>query len=514
MFFSLILCGSFLIFAWLLGSFLWQPKRLRSKLEKQGIKGPFPSLLYGNITEINKINSRFQENLVTRSADSGDKLHSWPSNALPHLVQWRNEYGPIFVYAMGNIQMLCVTNPDMVREISLCTSLDLGKPTYLSKDRGPLLGRGILTSNGPYWANQRKILAPEFYLDKVKGMVHMMVQSTSMMLESWEIKTEDLEGKLEITVDEDLRKLSADIISRACFGSSYEKGEKIFSTLHALQRVMSKGVVGVPGLRYLPNKHNKEIWKLESEIDAMILEAVKENNQLNDSKKNLLQLLLCEAEKSRDDNDVPKDVSMDKFIVDNCKNIYFAGHETTAISASWCLMILASYPEWQARARSEVLEICGKKSPDADMLKNMKTLTMVIQETLRLYPPVAFVVREALQDIKFKEIQVPKGVIVQIPIPILHQNQDLWGSDALKFKPDRFAKGIAGACKIPQAYMPFGIGARTCLGQNFAMMELKVILSLVLAKFSFSLAATYRHSPVFRLVIKPEFGVSITVEKL
>lgn len=511
---SLVLCGCFLIFAWLLDPFLRRPKRLRSKLEKQGIGGPSPSLLYGNIAEIRKIHNRVHENLVKKSVDSGVKLHSWPSTALPHLLQWRDEYGPLFVYATGNIQILCVTKPDMVKEISLCTSLNLGKPTYLSKDRGPLLGRGILTSNGPYWAHQRKIIAPELYLDKVKGMVNMMAESTLMMIESWETKAGDSVGQLEIKVDEDLRKLSADIISRACFGSSYAKGEKIFSTLHALQRVMSKGVVGVPGLRYLPNKHNKEIWRLESEVDAMILDVVKEHNQLNDNKKDLLQLILSEAEKTRDANDVPKDVSINKFIIDNCKNIYFAGHETSAISASWCLMTLASYPEWQARARAEVLEICGRNIPDADMLRNMKTLTMVIQETLRLYPPVAFVVREAFEDIKFKEIYVPKGINVQIPIPILHQHQDLWGSDAPLFKPDRFAKGIAGACKIPQAYMPFGVGARTCLGQNFAMMELKVILSLVLAKFSFSLAATYRHSPVFRLVILPEFGVSITVEKL
>ncbi|XP_073158160.1 cytochrome P450 714C2-like [Henckelia pumila] len=514
MIFSLVLCVCFLI-AWLLDSFLGRPKRLRSKLEKQGIRGPSPSLLYGNLAEIKKINNRVLENLSKKPADSGEvKFHSWPSTALPHLLQWIDEYGPIFVYATGNIQILCVTDSDMVKEISLCTSLDLGKPSYLSKDRGPLLGRGILTSNGPYWAHQRKIIAPEFYLDKVKGMVNMMAESTLMMLESWETKAEDLVGKLEVKVDEDLRKLSADIISRACFGSSYAKGEKIFSALHALQRVMSKVVVGVPGSRHLPNKHNKEIWKLESEINSMILEVVKEHNQLNGSKKDLLQLILIEAEKTRDANDVPEDVSMDKFIVDNCKNIYFAGHETTAISAAWCFMTLASYPEWQARARAEVLEICGRNAPDADMLRNMKTLTMVIQETLRLYPPVAFVVREALQDIKFKGIHVPKGVNVQIPISILHQKQDLWGSDATLFKPDRFAKGIARACKIPQAYLPFGVGARTCLGQNFAMMELKVILSLVLAKFSFSLATTYRHSPVFRLVILPEFGVNITVEKL
>lgn len=92
---SLVLCGCFLISAWLLDSFLRRSKRLRSKLEKQGIRGPSPSLLYGNIAEIRKINNRVQENLVKRSADSGVKLHSWPSTALPHLLQWRDEYGMI-----------------------------------------------------------------------------------------------------------------------------------------------------------------------------------------------------------------------------------------------------------------------------------------------------------------------------------------------------------------------------------------------------------------------------------
>ena len=76
--------------------------------------------------------------------------------------------GPIFLYSSGNIQLLCITDPDMVKEISLCTSLSLGKPSYLSKDRGPLLGQGILSSDGSIWAHQRKIIAPELYIDKVK----------------------------------------------------------------------------------------------------------------------------------------------------------------------------------------------------------------------------------------------------------------------------------------------------------------------------------------------------------
>lgn len=210
-----------------------------------------------------------------------------------------------------------------------------------------------------------------------QGMVSLMAESTAAMLKTWETKTEDLGGKVEITVDEDFRGLSADIISRACFGRSYVEGEKIFSKLQLLQRVMSKGSIGVPGMRHLPTKDNRELWRLEREIDSMILDAVKSRSSDDDDsdRKDLLQLLLAAAENEGDDSkNIPADMTLDKFIVDNCKNIYLAGHETTALSASWCLMMLAVYPDWQARARGEVLQICGTNTPTSDMLRNMKVV--------------------------------------------------------------------------------------------------------------------------------------------
>ncbi|PIN06544.1 Cytochrome P450 CYP4/CYP19/CYP26 subfamily [Handroanthus impetiginosus] len=509
---SLVFGGFLVIFLLFFSDLFLKARRRRSRLEKQGIKGPLPSLFYGNIPEMKRIIGLENE----KSRDREDIVHGWFHTVFPHLEQWRNEYGPTFLYSAGNIQILCITDPEMAKEVSLCTSLNLGKPSYLSTDRGPLLGRGILSSNGQYWVHQRKIIAPQFYLDKVKGMVNLMAESTLAMLKTWENKIESWGGKVKITVDEDLRSLSADIISRACFGSSYTEGELIFTKLHALQRTMSKGNfnVGVPGLRYLPTKHNKEIWKLEAEINAKILQVVKCCSTGDNNKKNLVQLLLSAAESYGDDSNIPADITPKKFIVDNCKNIYFAGHETTAISASWCLMTLAAYPEWQTRARQEVLQICGTNIPTAEMLRNMKVLTTIILETLRLYPPVAYVVREALEDIHFKEIHIPKGINIQIPIPIMHHRRDLWGPDAHQFEPDRFANGISGACRIPQAYMPFGMGTRICAGQNFAMTELKLILSLILSKFSFSLSPEYRHSPVFGLVVQPQHGVNILLRKI
>ncbi|CAK7347778.1 unnamed protein product [Dovyalis caffra] len=551
---SLVLGGFLASFAYIYTIFFVKPQRLTSRLRKQGIKGPSPSLLLGNIPEIRRIQLQVQTELsAAKSSQKENHLaidHDWPSTIFPHFKQWINEYavtaryytkrliilshckaglplynlfdssiiltgaGPSFMYSTGRIQQLCTTDIDMVKEISLCTSSNLGKPSYLSKDRGPLLGQSIFSTNGPIWGHQRKIIAPEFYIDKVKSMVSLMVDCTTTMIRSWESRIGSDGGMADINIDLDMRSLSADIISRACFGSNYTKGEEIFSKLRTLQDVMSRGFIGIPGSsRYIPTKNNWEIWKLEKEINSMILRVVKQRAATN-YEKDLLQMILESAKSYGDQESLGSDISIDRFIVDNCKAIYFAGYETTAITASWCLMLLATHQEWQARARVEVLKICKENLPDADMLRNMKTVTMVIQETMRLYPPVAFVTRSALQDIKFKEITIPKGMNIQIPIPIVQQNPGTWGPDAHQFNPKRFAKGILEASSSPQAYMPFGVGARTCAGQHFAMAELKVILSLILSKFSFSLSPAYRHSPEFKLVVQPGNEVTLRIRRV
>lgn len=141
-------------------------------------------------------------------------------------------------------------------------------------------------------------------------------------------------------------------------------------------------------------------------------------------------------------------------------------------------------------------------------------LNMVIHESLRLYPPVAVVSREAFKEMKFGGITVPKGVNVWTMVLTLHTDPEVWGPDAYRFNPDRFAKGITGACKLPHLYMPFGVGPRMCLGQNLAIAELKILVALILSKFSLSLSPKYIHSPALRLVIEPERGVDLLIKTL
>lgn len=490
----------------LYNSLVAKPGRLRAALRKQGVNGPKPTLLLGNILEIKKARDAAAKN----TTDGAPESHKCGSFLLPFFDKWRSQFGEIFMFALGNTQILFVTQPDMVREITTCTSLDLGKPTYQAKERGSLLGQGILTSNGAVWAHQRKILAPELYMEKVKGMVGLVQESTITLVNSWKSIIEAEGGIADIKIDQHMRSFSGDVISRACFGSNYSKGEEIFKRLRALQESASKRVLatGIPGMRHLPTKSNREAWALEKEIKTLILEVVRERTEAG-YEKDLLQMVLEGAQNS----DLNRD-AIDRFIVDNCKNIYLAGYETTAVSATWCLMLLAANPDWQERIRAEVVEICKGQIPDADMIRKMKQLTMAINESLRLYPPVCIVSREALKDMKFGDINIPEGVNVWTLVTALHTDPEIWGPDSYKFNPDRFANGITGACKLPHLYMPFGVGPRVCLGQNLAVVELKILISLILANFSFSISPKYKHSPALHLVIEPGNGLDLLVKKL
>ncbi|KAI4328684.1 hypothetical protein L6164_021019 [Bauhinia variegata] len=506
------------------------PKRIRSVLEKQGITGPKPSFPYGNISEMQRIQIQSQSHSDESPSTSLSFSDPWLHSLFPYFNKWKQHYGPIYMYSTGIKQHLYIGKPELIKELKLIKSLDLGRPTHLAKTLKALLGTGILGSNGPEWSFQRNLIAPEFFLTKVKKMVGFMEESTMTMIRTWERRIIEFQregGKeiAEMVIDDDLKALTADVISKACFGSSYDKGNQIFAKLATMQTALAKPSVlfGFLSLRsrFLPTKANKDIGKLKEEVETLILKAINDRvveNQKgsgNQNQKDFLQVILENAATTFGN----KHEEMKRFIVDNCKTIYFAGAESVSIAATWTMMLLASHPQWQQRVRSEILDTYGNiMSPncfhDMGKFRNLKTLTMVIQESLRLYSPAVAASREALGEIKLREFVVPKGINIWLFIPELHRDAEIWGPDANEFNPERFANGVSEACKYPQVYIPFGLGSRTCLGQTFAMVQLKIIISLLLSNFSFSLSPNYRHSPVYNLLLMPKYGVKLIVSRV
>ncbi|KAH7554638.1 hypothetical protein JRO89_XS12G0251500 [Xanthoceras sorbifolium] len=409
--------------------------------------------------------------------------------------------GKIYMFSTGTHQHLVVHEAELIKELKLHKSLDLGTPSYLSKAVEPMLGNGIIKANGQHWSFQKKLIAPEFFLHKVKGIAGLMEECTMAMISTWERRLGESSrlggaaAAAEFMVDQDLRGLSADIISRYCFGSSFSQGKNIFAKLANLQEALSHQslVFGLPNFRC----KSIIVYKLIDKTDP--------------EKHYNADFFPRRAIERYGDSELHQDKrKIERFIVDSCKNIYFAGYETTALSASWTLMLLALHPQWQQRVQAEIIETGSLDN--LDKLNQLKTLSMVIQESLRLYAPPVMLVREAFEDIKLGDFQLPKGVHVWSFIPELHRDPDNWGPDVGEFKPERFAGGISEACKYPQAYVPFGYGTRMCIGQTFAMLELKIVLSLLLSRFSFSMSPNYRHSPVYKMFVMPQYGMRLIVK--
>ncbi|KAF6996425.1 hypothetical protein CFC21_012767 [Triticum aestivum] len=495
------------------------PRRVGETFRRQGIDGPPPSsFLMGNLSEMQ---ARVQQAVAAEEDGAAGGLHKddgfddYCKRIFPYFDKWRKAYGDTYLYWLRQRPALYVTDPELIREIGRCVSLDMGKPTYLQKGQEPIFGAGVLKTNGACWARQRKVIAPEFYMAKVRGMVGLMVAAAQPLLRSWEDSVDGAKGGVAaVDVDADIRSFSFDVISRACFGDDHSRGREIFLRLRALSGFMSEPSVifTIPSLRYLPTAKNRRIWRLTQEIRSLILEIARGRRAATGDSPgpDFLGSIIDNS------GDQPRP---DDFVVDNCKNIYFAGHETTAVTATWCLMLLAAHPEWQDRARAEVLDVCGgatgASNPDFDMISRMKTVGMVVQETLRLFPPSSFVVRETFGDIRLGQLLAPKGTYLFVPVSTMHHDAVSWGPTVHQFDPDRFKNGVAAACKNPQAaFMPFGLGARTCLGQNLAIVEVKTLLAVILARFAIALSPDYRHSPAFRLIIEPEFGLRLHIHRI
>ncbi|KAF0925358.1 hypothetical protein E2562_016616 [Oryza meyeriana var. granulata] len=518
-------------------AWLATPRRVAEVFRRQGIDGPPPSsFLAGNLPEMKArvaaaASASAADGEESAASGSGggrdfekDGFDDYCTRIFPYFHKWRKAYGETYLYWLRRRPALYVTDPELIGEIGRCVSLDMGKPRYLQKGQEPLFGGGVLKANGACWARQRKVIAPEFYMARVRNMVQLMVDAAQPLLASWEARMYAAPGggtaaAAEVVVDGDLRSFSFDVISRACFGSDYSRGREIFLRLRELSGLMSETSVifSIPSLRHLPTGKNRRIWRLTGEIRSLIMELVRERRDAAAAAREhggkppperdfLGSIIENSGEQPRPDD----------FVVDNCKNIYFAGHETSAVTATWCLMLLAAHPEWQDRARAEVLEVCGAAAavPDFDMVSRMRTVGMVVQETLRLFPPSSFVVREMFRDMQLGKLLAPKGTYLFVPVSTMHHDAAAWGPTARLFDPSRFRDGVAAACKHPQAsFMPFGLGARTCLGQNLALIEVKTLVAVVLARFAFTLSPEYRHYPAFRLIIEPEFGLRLRIRR-
>eukprot|EP00268_Persea_americana_P017609 TRINITY_DN184_c0_g2_i2.p1 TRINITY_DN184_c0_g2~~TRINITY_DN184_c0_g2_i2.p1 ORF type:complete len:191 (+),score=20.05 TRINITY_DN184_c0_g2_i2:38-574(+) len=177
------------------------------------------------------------------------------------------------------------------------------------------------------------------------------------------------------------------------------------------------------------------------------------------------------------------------------------------------MVVLSMHPNWQVRAREEVLQVFGKTNPDFDGLSRLKIVTMILYEVLRLYPPGASTARRVDKATKLGDIILPPGAEVSLPTLLIHHDPEIWGEDVEEFKPERFSGGVAEASKNQLVFFPFSWGPRICIRQNFALIEAKMALSVILQHFSFELSPSYAHAPYTLVTLQPQYGAHLILHR-
>nr|XP_043606130.1 cytochrome P450 CYP749A22-like [Erigeron canadensis]XP_043606135.1 cytochrome P450 CYP749A22-like [Erigeron canadensis]XP_043606143.1 cytochrome P450 CYP749A22-like [Erigeron canadensis] len=484
----------------------WVPMRIKYVMTSQGIDGPRYDFIHGNTKEISNMRKESMSLPMEISHFTFPRIQ-------PHFDLWFRVYGKNFLYWLGPQPALVVTEPELLKEIMSDRDILMAK-----QDVGPIFkkifGQGLTSSKGDKWAIQRKLANQAFHAERLKNMAPAMIESVDMMLKRWKDT-----GVKEMDVYEEFKILTSEVISRTAFGSSYEEGKQVFQKLGVLNLLAAKNLyrVRLPVYRKVfKHKDDVESDKLHAEIQDIIMQMIRSRQKSvisgdeDKSTSDYLGLLL----KAHHDKGENSKLSIQD-IIDECKTFYAVGHITISLLLSWATLLLGIHTEWQQKARKEVQEVFGEQNPSSEGITRLKTMGMIINETLRLYPPGVTITRKIPREMKVGNLVLPANINVQIPAFALQQDPKIWGEDAHLFKPERFSEGVAKATKNnPGAFLPFGYGPRNCVGSSFAINEAKIVLSMILQRYSFTHSPSYVHAPVQIVTLRPKHGVQVMLQAL
>uniref|UniRef100_A0A8C3W5Q7 Cytochrome P450 family 4 subfamily B member 1 n=1 Tax=Catagonus wagneri TaxID=51154 RepID=A0A8C3W5Q7_9CETA len=400
--------------------------------------------------------------------------------------------------------------------------LNICEPEYVKAvySRG---GRGLLVLDGPKWFQHRKLLTPGFHYDVLKPYVAVISESAHAMLDKWEEKAREDKS---FDIFRDVGHMTLDSLMKCTFGKGnsglgHSRGSSYHLAIRDLSVLMQERLSTFQyhnDFIYWLTPHGRRFLRAcqvaHDHTDQVIrerkaaLQDKKEQEKIQ-SRRHLdfLDILLGAQDKDGvklSDADLRAEV--DTFM--------FEGHDTTTSGISWFLYCMALNPEHQRRCREEVLEVLGdRNSIQVDDLGKMTYLTMCIKESFRLYPPVPQVYRQLSKPVSFVDGRsLPAGSLISLHIYGLHRNSAVW-PDPEVFDPLRFSS--ENVCRRhPFAFMPFSAGPRNCIGQQFAMNEMKVVTALSLLRFEFALDPSKLPIPVPHLTLRSENGMHLYLKSL
>ncbi len=390
---------------------------------------------------------------------------------LTFVSEMTKKYGDVVRFRMGSKSVFLIGNGRAAKHI-LATNQDNYRKGMGLTDASPLLGSGLLTSDGMTWRRQHSAMQPFFTTDAINRYVSVMVDEIKLMMCRW--RKPAANGAV-IDVAAEMSQLTLRILSRTLFGIALDDCARIAGP--ALNIVMRHAMMRMvfPFLAHMPTAANfryvNALRQLNSAVTDLINAKRAKSHDADQSCDLLFQLL--------HPHDGPV---QDARVRDEVMTILVAGHETTAAALSWAFHLLSRHPEVDERLASESASLPDEPSR-ISQLRVLAYTSNVLDETLRLYPSVWILPREAIADDEIEGYRVSSGSAVLVCPYVLHRNPLIWDNSE-SFDPDRFS-GSGTESPPPYCYIPFGAGRRSCIGRHFGALEARLVLALVCRRFRF-----------------------------
>jgi cytochrome P450 len=426
-------------------------------------------------------------------------------DSLSFLEQSWRTYGDHFVTRLGPRIMHLVSDPLLAQE-ALTTRKHILRRSQSFEGGTPLtyiLGLSLITIDGDSWLLKRRMMQPVFHRSNITAMGDKMQAAGEAMLERWSHLAPD--STVELT--KEMKLVTLDIINRTMF--SYD----IFREVDRIGGVVDSSLEFIAGragnpfalpARWTIIPSHKKFWEQRAKLDDYLFRLIRERRVAlaQGGRKNDLLEMLIEAQ----DADTGERMN-DQQVRDEVSGIYGAGHETTALALTWAWHALNKHPGVLEKIRSEVDAL--DHNVQADDLPRLSYTLAVIEETMRLYPPVPMTVRVAFEQTELGGMPIPKGDLVSIVIRNIHRHPAYW-PDPLEFRPERFLPENKATLNR-NAYMPFLTGPHMCIGNNFALMEGQLLLAMMVQKYDVTESPDQSDQGKMAITMRPKYGIPVSI---
>lgn len=424
------------------------------------------------------------------------------SDMLGLFTKTAREHGGIAQFKLLNKSYFLVTDPDYVKYILQDNYKNYIRGRSVETGR-VLLGNGLPLIDGDFWLRERRLLQPAFHRERLGKLASTATDVIGSALDSC---SQRIQTRPTLDMDEEMMRLTLTIIIKSMFSADID--DKILGLSHAFN-VASKFMLWrsqqmwAPPL-WFPVPRNVEYNRAFKVLNETIYPLIESGRK--EPKDDLLSMLLEMRDAETGEG------MTDQQARDEVVTIFFAGHETTAATMTWAFYLLSQHPEIEEKMRSEVKSILGDRKPTFADLPKLTYMQQVIQEVLRLYPAAYLFAREAVQDDVLDGYPIPANTLIFITPYITHRDPTLW-PDPEKFDPERFTpEQVANRPK--QIYYPFGEGPHICIGNNFAMMEMQLILIMTLQRFRLKLVPNHPIAFKPEATLRAKYGMKMIVEEI